>query len=350
MAAIPPLQIAKRALLQSLRLPGVTAPFRPLVRGRATIFMLHRFRNRDTGVEGHDADQLRGTLEYLRRHRYNIIGVHELAHNLRCEGPPLDRTVVFTIDEGYQHQATSASTVFAAFDCPVTIFVTTGFLDGDIWFWWDQIEFLFSTVESRELTVPLSGTQLTYSCASDTELRRAAADFTSRCKHVAAADRLAGVAALAAAAAVDLPSRPPLKYAPMTWDQLRDCEKRGITFGPHSVTHPILARTSDEQSRRDLVESWNRLCGEASNPVPVFCYPNGEWEDFGEREIRTLDKMGLLGAVTAERGYAVTTGLQQTPLDAFKIRRFGYPDSLPDVIQTVCGLERLKEILRGNGR
>jgi peptidoglycan/xylan/chitin deacetylase (PgdA/CDA1 family) len=312
--------------------------------------MLHRFRNRNTGVEGHDTDQLRRTLEYLRKHRYNLIGLHELVLNLRSDVPPVDRTVVFTIDEGYQHQATAAASVFTAFDCPVTIFVTTGFLDGDIWFWWDQIEFIFSSLEPSELTVPLAGSQLTYSCVTDAERRRAAAEFTSRCKHVAAADRLAGIAALAAAAAVDLPSSPPLKYAPMTWDQLRDCERRGITFGPHSVTHPILASTSDEQSRRELVESWNRLCREASDPVPVFCYPNGEWDDFGDREIKTLDEMGLLGAVTAVRGYVDAAGLQQESQGAFKIRRFGYPDSLPDVIQTVSGLERLKGILRGNGR
>jgi peptidoglycan/xylan/chitin deacetylase (PgdA/CDA1 family) len=312
--------------------------------------MLHRFRNRDTGVEGHDIDQLRSTLEYLRKHRYNVLGLSELVHNLRGEGPPLDRTVVFTIDEGYQHQATVASAVFAAFDCPVTIFVTTGFLDGDIWFWWDQIDLIFSTMETPELTLDLAGSQLSYSCTTDNERRRAAADFTSRCKQVAAADRLAAIAALATAAAVDLPSSPPLKYAPMTWDQLRDCEKCGITFGPHSVTHPILARTSDEQSRRELAESWDRLCCEAADPVPVFCYPNGEWDDFGEREMKTLDEMGLLGAVTAVRGYVDAAGLQQGPWGAFKIRRFGYPDSLPDVIQTVSGLERLKGILRGDGR
>jgi len=346
----PPLQIAKRALLQTLRLPGVTAPFNHLVRGRATIFMLHRFRNRDTGVEGHDTDQLRDTLEYLRMHRYNVVGLHELVRNLLSDDPPLDRAVVFTIDEGYQHQATAASSVFTAFDCPVTIFVTTGFLDGDIWFWWDQIEFILSSVEPPELTVHLADSQLTYSCATQAQRRSAAADFTSRCKHVAAADRLAGIAALAAAAAVDLPSSPPRKYAPMTWDQLRNCERRGITFGPHSVTHPILASTSDEQSRRELVQSWDRLRCEASDPVPVFCYPNGEWGDFGEREMKTLDEMGLLGAVTAVRGYVDAAGLQREPQGAFKIRRFGYPDSLPDVIQTVSGLERLKEILRGDGR
>ncbi len=30
----------------------------------------------------------------------------------------------------------------------------------------------------------------------------------------------------------------------MSWDQARLCEERGMTFGPHTVTHPILSRAA----------------------------------------------------------------------------------------------------------
>jgi hypothetical protein len=79
----------------------------------------------------------------------------------------------------------------------------------------------------------------------------------------------------------------------------------------------------------------------------VFCYPNGQWDDFGEREITTLGEIGFVGAVSAVNGYADATRTRLEPQDAFKVRRFGYPDSLPHTIQIVSGLERVKEILRG---
>ena len=63
---------------------------------------------------------------------------------LSGDGPPLNRAVAFTIDDGYVEQATVAAPVFAEFDCPVTTFVTSGFLDRALWFWWDQIEYVFA--------------------------------------------------------------------------------------------------------------------------------------------------------------------------------------------------------------
>ena len=309
--------------------------------------MLHRFRDEETEVGGHDVHELRRTLEYLRKHRYDLVGIEDLVRRLRGEGPPPNRSVAFTIDDGYRNHATVACPLFAEFDCPATTFVTTGFLDGEIWLWWDQIEFIFSHADRPDVVVDLARSELVYRCSTDHERRRAITDFTTRCKLVSDDDRRAGIAALAEAATVRLPTDPPARYAPMTWEQLRCCEKRGMTFGPHTVTHPNLSRTSDAQSRRELVDSWRRLQSEASHPVPVFCYPNGQWDDFGEREITTLGEIGFVGAVSAVNGYAEATRTRLEPQGAFKVRRFGYPDSLPHTIQIVSGLERVKEILRG---
>jgi len=336
----------KRALLDVLRLPGVTTPFAPFTRGCAAVFMLHRFRHADLGINGHDPALLRRSLEYLRHHRYDIVDVNELAHRLMGEGRPLHRTVAFTMDDGYRDQAEIAAPVFAEYDCPVTTFVTTGFLDGDIWLWWDQIEFVFSSVKRAELALCLSQSALSYRCNSASERRWATADFSARCKQLPDADRRTGIAALAEAAAVDLPSGPPERYAPMTWGQLRKCESRGMTFGPHSVTHPLLARASDEQSRRELIESRDRLSRGATTPVPVFCYPNGQWDDFGRREMDTLCELGFIGALTAVSGYADAATVRREPWGQFMIRRFSYPDSLSGLIQVVSGVERFKQLLR----
>ncbi|MEJ2237238.1 MAG: hypothetical protein P8X82_02995, partial [Gemmatimonadales bacterium] len=211
----------KEALLNVLRLPGATAPFARFTRGRAAVFMLHRFREQGSGVDGHDPAELRCTLDYLRRRKYDVTGLTDLFHRLRGEGPPLNRTVAFTIDDGYRDHATVASHLFAEFDCPVTTFVVTGFLDGEIWFWWDQIEFVFFASARQSVTIDFGELQLAYPLANEAERSSATAHFTERCKRIPDADRRGAIAALAAAAEVDLPSSPPAQYQPMTWDQLR---------------------------------------------------------------------------------------------------------------------------------
>jgi hypothetical protein len=152
---------------------------------------------------------------------------------------------------------------------------------------------------------------------------------------------------LAISADVDVPHAPPSRFAPMTWDDLRRCEGMTMTFGPHTVTHPVLSRTSDVQSSYEVAESWNRLQSEARNPVPIFCYPNGRPGDYTDRETRFLAELGFLGAVTVSLGYADAAKVRGGGLERFRIGRFAYPDSVDDLLVLVSGAERLKQIVRG---
>jgi peptidoglycan/xylan/chitin deacetylase (PgdA/CDA1 family) len=122
----------------------------------------------------------------------------------------------------------------------------------------------------------------------------------------------------------------------------------GMTFGAHTVTHPVLSRTTPEAAEYEITESWTRLRAELRKPVPIFCYPNGGWEDFGNREIAVLRRLGFVGAVVGEPGYASALTFQRDEDNCFKVQRFGLPDELPHMIQYVSGVERFKQLLRGS--
>jgi peptidoglycan/xylan/chitin deacetylase (PgdA/CDA1 family) len=335
----------REVALRALTAPGVSVLWHPLTRGAAVVFMLHRFDDPDHGVRGFSPDALRRLLAFLRRRRYALVGVHQVLRSLRGDAPPLRCAVAFTIDDGYREQATVAGPVFGAYDCPVTTFVTTGFLDGSLWFWWDQIEYVFARTRLPGIQARADGALLTYDCTSPAGRQRAQADFTSRCKAVPDRDKHAAIRGLAAAADVELPNAAPHEHAPMTWDELRAAESGGMSFGPHTVTHPILSRTDDAQSREEIRGSWERLRAEARAPVPIFAYPNGQRGDFSAREIGTLQELGLEGACIGEPGYATRTRYQ-APGGAYRIPRYSFPDSEAYVAQFASGLERVKRLLR----
>jgi peptidoglycan/xylan/chitin deacetylase (PgdA/CDA1 family) len=336
---------ARAAFRYAVTVPGITAPFSVLCHGRAVIFMLHRFRHAEMGIEGLDVADVRRGLEYLRRKRYELVPVAEVFERLAGRGRALDRTVAFTMDDGYLDQATVGGDVFAAYDCPVTTFVTTGFLDGQLWLWWDRIEHVFRRTRRRQLGIDLASRRVDYRWDDAPGRMRAQLDFIERCKEVADAEKHAAIGRLAAEAEVDLPDRPPEQYRPMSWDDLRACEKRGMTFGPHTVTHPILGRATLVDAHREIAESWARLRSEALQPVPVFCYPNGRWRDFGSREVGALKRLGLAGALVGEAGYADVHSFRRDE-GPFRVRRFHFPDTIADLIQLVSGVERFKQILR----
>jgi peptidoglycan/xylan/chitin deacetylase (PgdA/CDA1 family) len=338
----------KQLVLKSLLLPGFPAFLRYVQRDCATIFMLHRFQYAERGIAGCDVSHLRRALSFLTGNNYELVALTDLFERLGGKGPQARGAVAFTIDDGYVDQATVAAPVFAEYGCPVTTFVATGFLDGKLWFWWDQIEFVFRQTDRRSLQLAVGDAAFKYRWESEDQRIRAQDEFTAGCKRLSEAQRIAAIAQLAQALEVEIPRTPPAQFAPMSWDQVRKCEEIGMTFGPHSVSHPVLSRTTHNATIHEIAESWARLRAEARHPVPIFCYPNGEWGDFGDREIAELRRLGFVGAVVAEPGYANALSYRRGENNRFRVQRFGFPDDLPHMVQYVSGVERLKQVLRGD--
>ena len=315
------------------------------------IFRLQRFPDPTLRYEApQNVDALREMLKYLRRQRFDLVSLATLIERANA-GQPLRGAIAFTIDDGYRDHATIGARVFAEFDCPVTTFITTGFVDRKLWLWWDKIEYVFHHTTRRSLSVAIGednpALRLTWNSARD----RAAAQYTvtEACKRVSETGKNVAILALANTAEVELPLQAPEIYSPMSWAEARQCEQIGMAFGPHTVTHPILANTSDEQSAFEIEESWRRLSAEVKQPVPVFCYPDGQPTHFGEREVSTIARVGLRGAVVGSVGYARGKTIRGE-LSRFRIRRFAMPgdlDGFADLIQYVTGIERIKESVRG---
>lgn len=338
---------AKKFALRVLSSGGVAGLFQPLMVGRATIFMLHRFDCPDVGVQGHNLAFLRSALQYLRDNRYELISLRELYTRLSQGEKAVHKSVAFTIDDGYFDHAHVAEPIFSEYDCPVTTFVTTGFLDGRFWFWWDQIEYIFESTKRSNLTMSMGATQVQYAMGAPGGAKQSQNAFTQWCKTLKAGERQDAITQLAMAAEVEVPRHPPPRYAPMSWDALRSAEKKGMEFGPHTVTHPILTQSSDDDARQEISQSWEKLRKEAHQPVPVFCYPNGQRSDFSDREIRAVRAAGMVGAVSGEPGYFDCRILLHDEEERYRARRFSFPNDMADLVQYVSGIERAKQVLRG---
>lgn len=345
--------LALRAYHKVLALPGLASAFRHVQGDYATVLMLHRFRREGSEGPGLDPTLLTSGLEYLRGNGFELISLEDLFRRLAGEGPPLRGAVAFTVDDGYRDQAEVAAPIFRRFDCPATTFVTTGFLDGALWMWWDKIEYVFLNTRRKSFEVELGGKTLRYDL-SVPRLADSSFDFAERCKAVANEERERGIQALALAAEVDLPEHAPPQYAAMTWDDVRAREREGMRFGPHTVTHPILSRTTEQHAAHEVSESWRRLQSEAEHPVPIFCYPNGRRGgssadaegDFSAREIEMLRRLGALGAVSSEAGYAVPHLFRKGHDEPFAVPRLAYPEERSSLAQYVGGIERLKQAIR----
>jgi peptidoglycan/xylan/chitin deacetylase (PgdA/CDA1 family) len=85
----------------------------------------------------------------------------------------------------------------------------------------------------------------------------------------------------------------PQQLATMTWDELR-----GVAVGSHGITHAHLTRLSDEELRRELVDSKHQIEDELGRPCRELAYPYGEHDERVRAAVRSAGY---------ERAYGLTT-------------------------------------------
>ena len=319
-----PVTTAKRAIARTLSSRWVAPAWAAIARDRVAFLTLHRFAEPENRVYGHDPAELRVALERLRRERYDLIGVEEAVHRL-AEGTGFRRrSVVFTMDDGYRGALDRCADIFLAYDCPLTVFLTTGFIDGTCWFWWDQIEYICLMSGRRHLDVEFEDEAIHLDLSSDRATTLSLLEACNWCKSLADDRKWRFIRCLAQVAEVTVPDQAPAHYAPVSWSEARELEGRGFFFGPHTVTHPILPRTTDGQAEREIKESWSRVQRELQRPVSVLSYPNGA---YGAREARLVAAAGLTAAVTTRPAYPTSASNDPGADLRFEIPRFSYPES-----------------------
>jgi peptidoglycan/xylan/chitin deacetylase (PgdA/CDA1 family) len=313
---------------------------RLLAPGTSTIVMLHRFTNEPASERGfHTVAELRALLATLRANRVPVVSLLTL---IQPDAGARSGGVAFTVDDGFADFARVAWPVFREFDCPATVFLTTGFLDGQLWPWWEQVLWAFRHTRSTRLRIVLNGAPHEWTWRSEHERARVADQLLEALKRVPDADRSAAISALPEALDATIPERVPDEHAPLSWADVRAAAREGATFGPHTVTHPILSRVDAAQAQVEIATSWQRVRGETDGAIPVFCYPNGDPSSFGPRDVEIVRQQELSAAVSAIPGNVTGHDLLAGSLRRFTLPRFACPHDGPTLRWLASGWEQLR--------
>lgn len=333
----------KAAALAAITQDAFVPLWRSLVSDRVVLLMLHRFADRERNIRGDSPDLLRANLEFLRRHRFRIASLNDLL-DPRSEGAGDGPTVVFTVDDGYADFAQIAAPIFAEFDCPVTVFLVTDTIDRQLWFWWDRIEFILESSHRSVVTLELSAGGISRPRLDGGRVDATLRAFSEALKAVPDDEKEAAIVRLATDLEVVVPPAPPARFAAMTWRAVEKCAAAGVTFGPHTLRHPMLTQVDPDRAASEIIESWTRLKEKCSSTTPMFCYPNGS---FTKTHTEILARSDLRAAITTDPGYATASMFASPdPLVRYGIPRFTYPGDRTRFVQIVAGVERIKTGVR----
>jgi len=336
------LEKIKNGVLKVLTTPIISRLFTPLIKNNAIIFYLHRFEDKNNGVRGHSIQCLEESLMYLQRAGYNFVSLSDIVSRFESDKRPLNKAVCFTMDDGYLDQATIAVPIFEKYNCPVTIFLITDFLDGKSWPWDDQVRYMFLETKLTSIEITVNQRLIKYDFTKQSR-RLCAREFQELCKSQPEKKMLAAIDSLSVASGLKLSNIPPKSNQAITWDMARALEKRGVTFGCHSVGHKIFSQMTEERAKAEMTGSWERLEKELVSPLKVFCFPTGRYiQDFTIRDTNLLEKLGFIAALSTDPDYIRFNSKNNKIQKPILLNRFSFPNEKSDLIQSCTGIEQAK--------
>ena len=313
----------KQALLRLLTSTPFDRLFGRWTAGRLPILMLHRFTERPQ--EGRtSAAALEAFLQQAADRGWQGWRLDQVIAALDAGELP-SRTFCLTVDDGYRDFAEVAFPILQRYGVPATVFLTTDFVDGTMWNWWDRVIVAFQRSGAAEATGfahPFHAIEAW--------------------KQIPEAEKRQRVAELEAAVGASTEQAPEAVYQAMSWETIAQLAAAGIEFGGHTQSHPILSQIDDVQLEQEIGGSLQTIERHLGAPVRTFAYPNGRAEDFDERAVRMLQATPLVGAVTTEARFLTI----ERGSDRWRIPRLVFPETALGQRSLLCGLEAAKESWR----
>lgn len=229
--------------------------------------------------------------------------------------PTRESLALVTFDDGYRDNVTAGLPVLSSLGIPATFFLTTDFIDGKLFAWWDHIAYVVNTTKVARLKlerpVPME-IDLTAVPRSEAILRVIHAYLD----HPTVEERPLR-SALESAAEVSV-NEPELARALfMTWEDARTLNAAGMSIGAHTVSHRALALLPEPDQRHELAGAKQRIEAELSREVIAVAYPYGWPGTFDATTTRLTREAGYRAA------FLGLTGVNRPGVEPFALYRMG---------------------------
>lgn len=303
---------------------------RKLIKSQIVILMYHRVSPiRDIwSLKPLSPQSFERQIRYFYEN-YNILPLDELAMYIEKGKSLPEKTAVITFDDGYKDNYLYAYPILKKYHLPATIFLTTGSIGTGNLFWWDKVSYIIHHTNLGQLNLGGFGS---YSLKSELERFQASSTIIERLKNQPGEKRNLLIEKLLAISCVEIPLDLG-KGLILSWDDIREMSNDGISFGAHTVNHPILSNSSLSQAELEIVMSKEAIEMNIGQQVKAFSYPNGGIGDFNAEIVELVKKNGFTCAVAVSPGKLI--GYNDS---IFRLSRIGMSDDFNRSKVMFCGL------------
>ena len=244
--------------------------------------------------------------------------------------------ICLTFDDGYRDNYDVAFPVLRDLSAPAAIFLATALLDQTSPMWWHPLE---RALKSSN----------TFGCGDRWTTLTSEADRQGAYHHWANRFRalnLDGKIGLVDELAACNPHfrRSEAYDSAMTWDMVREMAASGlVTFGGHTVTHPVLATVSTADATHEIAASGDRCTEMIGQPTKYFAYPFGQPDEVGAQAPRIVAEKGFAAAFTT----TAATLRPRNTVDRFRLPRIMLTAKSQNLAAIDAYVSGLTEIAKG---
>jgi peptidoglycan/xylan/chitin deacetylase (PgdA/CDA1 family) len=230
-------------------------------------------------------------LMLMLRKEFELVPLKQLLEESGSSGS--GQRVALTFDDGWADTYFLAYPVLRHLAIPATIFLCTGLIGTEEQLPEERFARLWQTCVLREQTSLL-----------EQDLRKwggsdhySGGDWASHLKSLPLEVKLLMLSHLDKTYRV---STPPHRRHFLTWEQVQEMARNGISFGSHTVRHATLTEESHSVLMEELVGSRMAIAGNIGVTADLLSYPNGACD---ERVMTLAREAGYTHAFTSSRGW-----------------------------------------------
>jgi len=300
---------------------------RKLTKSQVAILMYHRISpHKDSwSLEPLSPQEFEKQIAYFYRN-YEIVPLERLASCIRQGNTLPDRAVIITLDDGYKDNYLYAYPVLKKYHVPATIFLTTGHIGTGELFWWDKVGYIVNNSIVTQLDLDELGS---FSFSSTTDKHQTGLEIIEKLKNLPDESKNVLIEKLVSICGVEIPPDLGRDFI-LSWKEVKEMSSSGISFGAHTVNHPILTNLPLEQAKWEITQSKRDIEERLGKEVTTFSYPNG---NFNAGVVELVQEAGFSCAVSVLPGRLIS--LKDNP---YCLSRIGAIEDFNKLKVLLCGL------------
>ncbi|HKV62617.1 MAG TPA: polysaccharide deacetylase family protein [Candidatus Acidoferrum sp.] len=307
------LQLARRLSKFHEIPPDSSLPFPRFVRVNTPKFVIlcyHGIGESGNPLSVAPSRELFDTQMRFLHENYRVASLEEACSEL-CSGVKSEPGVVITFDDGYRSAYNVAFPILQQYRLPATIYLTVDSVETGQVAWYDRVFLGMAVAPSGELQLDLQD-PWRFQLNSPEDRLRAALEVVAilrtlpnslRCECCARLENRIGLPQNALSSRV------------LTWEEIHIMHSAGITFGSHTLSHPVVSQLAPLELEHELGASKCLLEKKLGIPVLDFAFPFGKASDCSPAALEMLSRCGYRSAVTT------VPGVNTPQANLFELRR-----------------------------